>query len=67
MAAKRYPLHKRFNAALSEEAYARLRQLALSHGLGNNYSLTVLLERLDTLVDAEELDAAMRDWIERNA
>ena len=47
MAAKRYPLPKRFSAALSEKAYANLRALNAEYGLGNNYILTVLLENLD--------------------
>lgn len=48
---KRYPLPKRFNAALSEVAYARLRALNAEYGLGNNYLLVVLLERLDDFAD----------------
>ena len=54
--AKRYPLPKRFSAALSEPAYARLRRLNARYGYGNNYLLTVLLERLDELADQEALD-----------
>lgn len=50
--AKRYPLPKRFNAAMSEDAYARLRALNSQYGLGNNYLLTVLLENLDE-IDAD--------------
>ena len=61
--AKRYPLPKRFNAALSEAAYERLRALNARHGLGNNYLLTVLLERLDEVADADRLDAAYADFI----
>ena len=61
MAAKRYPIPKRFNAALSEAAYARLRELAARYALGNNYCLTVLLERLDSITDEERL----RDWTRR--
>ncbi|MDF1719513.1 MAG: hypothetical protein P1U65_02460 [Minwuia sp.] len=53
---RRYPLPKRFSAALSEDAYARLRALNARHGFGNNYLLTILLERLDDVVDAEALD-----------
>ena len=52
MAAKRFPLPKRFNVALSEKAYANLRALNDKYHYGNNYLLTVLLENLDTLVDA---------------
>ncbi len=60
---KRYPLPKRFNAALSEAAYARLRALNERYGLGNNYLLVVLLERLDDFADADALDRAFRDFI----
>ena len=64
MANKRYPLPKRFNAALSEAAYARLRQLNARYGIGNNYLLTVLLERLDSYADTEALHAAFTAFIE---
>lgn len=60
---KRLPLPKRFNAALTDSAYARLRALNEVYGLGNNYLLTVLLERLDDVADPEKLDAAFRDFI----
>ncbi|MDF1734877.1 MAG: hypothetical protein P1U37_06300 [Minwuia sp.] len=33
---RRYALPKRFSAALSEDAYARLRALNARHGFGNN-------------------------------
>ena len=58
MAAKRYPLPKRFNVALSEKAYASLRALNDRYHYGNNYLLTILLENLDAIADADSLDAA---------
>ncbi len=61
--AKRLPLPKRFNAATTEEAYARLRALNARYGLSNNYLLTVLLERLDDYADADRLAAAFDDFI----
>ena len=61
--AKGYPLPKRFNAALSEAAYGRLRDLNTTYGLGNNYLLVVLLERLDDFTDAAKMDRAFRDFI----
>ncbi len=61
--AKRYPLPKRFNAALSEKAYANLRLLNDRWHLGNNYLLVVLLENLDRVTDPEELDAVYREFI----
>ncbi len=60
---KRLPLPKRFNAALTEPAYTRLRALNAEYGLGNNYLLTVLLERLDDIADAQALDAAFQEFI----
>lgn len=63
MAKKRYPLPKRFNAALSEAAYARLRALNDRYGLGNNYLLVVLLEKLDDYADPGSLHKAFDDFI----
>lgn len=60
---KRLPKPKRFNASLTEAAYARLRALNDDYGLGNNYLLVVLLERLDEYADPEKLDAAFREFI----
>jgi len=57
------PLPKRFNASMTEAAYARLRALNLDYGLSNNYLLTVLLEYLDDYADKERLDAIFRDFI----
>jgi len=64
MAKKRYPLPKRFNAALSETAYARLRALNERYGLGNNYLLVVLLEKLDAYANPDALDKVFVDFIE---
>lgn len=60
----RLPLPKRFNAALTESAYERLRALNHRYGLSNNYLLTVLLERLDDYAGPGRLDAAVSDFIE---
>lgn len=51
--AKRLPLPVKRTMNLTEDAYARLRELNEKYGLGNNYLLTVLLENYDELVDAE--------------
>ena len=56
MAKKHYPLPKRFNVALSETAYARLRAINAEYGFSNNYCLTFLLENLDAVVDGQKLD-----------
>ena len=60
---RRLPLPKRFNAALTEPAYAKLRELNSKYGLSNNYLLSVLLETLDETTDAKRLDAAYRRFI----
>lgn len=61
---KRLPLPKRFNAAMTEAAYARLRDLNSDWNLGNNYLLTVLLENLDEVIDQKKLDEVMNRFIE---
>ena len=60
---KRYPLPKRFNVAMSDEAYAKLRALNERWGLGNNYLLEVLLMRLEDFADPAKLDEAYREFI----
>ena len=64
MAAKRYPLPKRFNAALSEKAYENLRKLNAIYGYGNNYLLTIMLENLDEVCDTEALDAVYKRFMD---
>ena len=64
MNAKRLPLPVRGRMNLTEAAYVRLRLLNARYGLGNNYLLVVLLEKLDDYADADRLDAAFRDFIE---
>ncbi|MHA7777521.1 hypothetical protein [Roseibium sp. M-1] len=60
---KRLPLPKRFNAALSEKAYERLRALNADWHYGNNYLLTILLENFDEIVDADRFEAVMKTFI----
>ncbi|MEM6438277.1 MAG: hypothetical protein AAF763_01070 [Pseudomonadota bacterium] len=63
MPSKRLPLPVKRSFALTEPAYQRLRALNESYGLGNNYLLTVLLERLDDYADEAKLAAAFEDFI----
>ena len=63
MKKKRYPLPKRFAAALSDPAYARLRVLNAEYGLGNNYLLCVLLENLDEIADSRALRRAFESFM----
>lgn len=62
MAAKRYPLTKRFNAALSEKAYEKLRSLNDKYHYGNNYLLTILLENLDRIAISEEIEKVFAEF-----
>ena len=62
MAAKRFPLPKRFNAALSEKAYEQLRALNAKYYYGNNYLLTIILENFDAIADAEAVEQAFADF-----
>ena len=62
MPAKRYPLPKRFNAALSEQAYDNLRKLNERYHFGNNYLLTILLENIDSVADQAALDRAFSEF-----
>lgn len=61
--AKHLPLSVRRSMNLTEPAYERLRALNAEYGLGNNYLLTVLLERLDDFADAEKLDTVFQEFI----
>jgi hypothetical protein len=64
MAAKRYPLPKRFNVALSEKAYKKLRSLNDKYHYGNNYLLTILLENLDEVINSKEMDKVFAEFRE---
>lgn len=61
---KTYALPKRFNVALSEKAYARLRELNADYGFSNNYLLTFLLENLDEIAKQRELHRVFTRMIE---
>lgn len=60
---KRLPLPVRRQMNLTEDAYARLRQLNAEYNLGNNYLLTVLLENYDTLVNKDSERAVFENFI----
>ena len=62
MTAKRYSLPKRFNVALSEQAYTNLRALNEKYGYGNNYLLTILLENIDTITKPAEVNKAFKKF-----
>ena len=58
MTPKRYPLPRRFGAALSEKAYEQLRALNVQYHYGNNYLLTVILENFESIADLEAVERA---------
>ena len=60
---KRLPLPVKRSMNLTEGAYARLRSLSTEYGLGNNYLLSVLLERLDDYADDAKLRAVFDEFI----
>lgn len=62
MAAKRFPLQKRFSAALSEKAYGRLRALNEKYHYGNNYLLTIILENFEDITDSKAVEKAFSDF-----
>ena len=62
MTTKRYPLPKRFNAALSEQAYEQLRALNERYHYGNNYLLTVILENWSSIADHGAVEKAFADF-----
>ena len=62
MPAKRYPLPKRFNVALSDDAYAGLRKLNRRYHYGNNYLLTILLENFESIADPDAVDRVFADF-----
>ncbi len=62
MAAKRFPLPKRFSAALSEKAYDNLRALNARYHYGNNYLLTILLENFDAIADQKAVDRVFAEF-----
>ena len=64
MTKKKYPLTKRFSAAVSEKAYQNLRELNEKYHYGNNYLLTILLENLDKITNKEAVEEIFSDFKE---
>ena len=62
MTSKRYPLTKRFNAALSDKAYGNLRVLNEKYHYGNNYILTVLLENIEIIAKKGSVEKVFADF-----
>ena len=62
MPAKRFPLPKRFNVAMSEDAYRQLRALNAKYGYGNNYLLTIVLENFEQIANAEAVEQVFAEF-----
>lgn len=62
----RKPLPKRFSAAMSDEAYAKLRAFAEASRLSNNYVLTAVFEHADDLIDQSAFKKAVAGMLEKS-
>jgi hypothetical protein len=65
MPPKRYPLPKRFNAALSEKAYEQLRALNQEYHYGNNYLLTIILENFESIADLDAVEEVFSKFADK--
>jgi hypothetical protein len=65
MKAEQLPLPKRFNVAMTDEAYQRLRDLNEEWYFGNNYQLTILLENFDDVIDEAAWKKVMAAFISK--
>jgi len=57
---KRFRLTRRFNAAMTEDGYRRLRRFAAEAGLDEGEALSFLFEHFDSVTNHENLTARMR-------
>ncbi len=57
---KRFRLTRRFNAAMTEDAYRRLRRFAQEAGLDEGEALSFLFENFDSVTHEENLTARLR-------
>ena len=60
---KRFALPKRFSAAMSEKAYARMRAISAETGLSNNYILTVVFENLDHIAKPGTVEKTLAAFV----
>lgn len=60
---KRFPLPKRFSAAVSDKAYQRMRAISAETGLSNNYILTVVFENLDQIAKPGALEKTFAAFV----
>ena len=57
---KRFRLTRRFNAAMTEDGYRRLRKFAQEAGLDEGEALSFLFEHFDSVTDHENLTHRLR-------
>jgi len=57
---KRFRLTRRFNAAMTEDGYRRLKRLARDAGLDEGETLSFLFENLDQVIDEEKFTTRLR-------
>lgn len=57
---KRFRLTRRFNAAMTEDGYRRLKSFAAQAGLEEGEALSFLFENFESVTDEENLTARLR-------
>lgn len=57
---KRFRLTRRFNAAMTEDGYRRLKRFASEAGLDEGEALSFLFEHFDSVTDYENLSHRLR-------
>lgn len=57
---KRFRLTRRFNAAMTEDGYRRLRRFAQEAGLDEGEALSFLFENFESVTNAENLGHRLR-------
>lgn len=57
---KRFRMTRRFNVAMTEDGFRRLRRFAQDAGLDEGEALSFLFENFDSVTDADNLTTRMR-------
>ena len=57
---KRFRLTRRFNAAMTEDGYRRLKRFAAEAGLDEGEALSFLFEHFDSVTDHDNLSHRLR-------
>ncbi len=57
---KHFRLTRRFNAAMTEDGYRRLRRLAQEAGLDEGEALSFLFENFDSVIDEDTFSHRLR-------